>query len=88
MGRDGPQTDSTFASPSLVGNIATDVMQGSSFGPVVSGPRPVRLWLSLLMNRMNPAGPRISPLLGSLENLPPTLIQVSAAEMFLDDAVR
>ena len=30
----------------------------------------------------------MSPLLGDLSNLPPTLLQASEAEMFLDDAVR
>lgn len=83
-----PQTDATYASPSLLSNIDTDVMQGASFGPILRGPKAVQLWVSFVMNRLNPSDPRVSPLLGNLDALPPTLIQVSAAEMFLDDAVR
>lgn len=83
-----PQTDATLASPSLRGNTDTDVMQGKSFGPVVRAPRAISLWLMFLMHRANPSDPQISPLLGDLSNLPPTLLQASEAEMFLDDAVR
>jgi len=83
-----PQTDATLASPSLVDNIDTDVMQGPAFGPVVKAPRVISLWFSFLMNRINPSNPVVSPLLGDLADLPPTLIQVSEDEMFLDDAVR
>lgn len=83
-----PQTDLTLASPSLVNNIETDVMQGASFGPIVKAPRVISLGFSFLMHRINPNNPVVSPLLGDLSNLPPTLIQVSEAEMFLDDAVR
>jgi len=83
-----PQTDLTLASPSLINNIDTDIMQGKSFGPVVKAPRIFALGFSFLMHRINPSNPLVSPLLGDLSDLPPTLIQVSEAEMFLDDAVR
>lgn len=83
-----PQTDATLASPSLIRNINTDVMQGSAFGPVVKAPKVFSLGISFLMNRINPSNPIVSPLLGDLSNLPPTLLQASEAEMFLDDAVR
>ncbi len=83
-----PQTDATLASPSLKGNIDTDVMQGSSLGPFVKAPKVFSLWFSFLANRINPSSPLMSPLLGDLSNLPPTLLQASEAEMFLDDAVR
>lgn len=83
-----PQTDLTLSSPSLVGNAATDVMQGDSFGPIVRAPKPIGLAFSYLMHRINPQKPIVSPLLGNLAGLPPTLIQVSKTEMFLDDAVR
>jgi len=36
----------------------------------------------------NPRSPLISPLQGDLSNLPPTLLQASEAEMFLDDSIR
>lgn len=84
----GPQTDLTLSGPSLIANIETDIMQGQSFGPVVKAPKPLRLLFSYGMHRVAPNNPKVSPLLGELSNLPPTLIQVSAAEMFLSDAVR
>ncbi len=83
-----PQTDATLASPSLVKNIDTDVMQGRSFGPIAKAPKVFSLGLGFLMNKINPSDPIVSPLLGDLSNLPPTLLQASEAEMFLDDAVR
>lgn len=83
-----PQTDATYGSPSLEENIETDIMQGSSFGPIIKAPRTISLWVSFLMNRINPRNPIVSPLLGDLSRLPPTLLQVSEAEMFLDDAIR
>jgi acetyl esterase/lipase len=83
-----PHTDATFASPSLLRNAGTDVMQGTSLGPLVHAPRPITLWMGFLMNRMSPRNAAVSPLFGDLSGLPPTLIQVSASEMFLDDAVR
>ena len=83
-----PQTDLTLASPSLVKNTETDIMQGASFGPIVKAPKVFSLGFSFLMHKVNPSNPIVSPLLGDLSNLPPTLIQVSEAEMFLDDAIR
>lgn len=83
-----PQTDATLASPSLVNNIDTDLMQGKNFGPVVKAPKVFSLGFGFLMNRINPSNPIVSPLLGNLSNLPPTLVQVSTTEMFFDDAQR
>ncbi len=83
-----PQTDATLSSPSLTKNAETDVMQGKSFGPVVRAPKVFSLWFTFLTHRMNPSSPLMSPLMGDLSNLPPTLLQASEAEMFLDDSVR
>ncbi len=85
-----PQTDATLSSPSLRKNTATDVMQGKSFGPIVNAPSFIGRWFSYFFTTggINPSAPVVSPLLGDLSNLPPTLIQVSRVEMFLDDAVR
>jgi len=83
-----PQTDLTLASPSLVANVDSDIMQGASFGPIVKAPRFVGLGFSFLMHRINPKRSIVSPLLGDLSGLPPTLVQVSGVEMFLDDANR
>lgn len=83
-----PQTDATLSSPSLVKNIDSDVMQGKAFGPMVKAPKWISLGIWTLINRLNPANPLVSPLLGELSNLPPTLIQVSQAEMFYGEALR
>jgi acetyl esterase/lipase len=83
-----PQTDATFTSPSHRTNLATDIVQRGSLTPVARSPRPIALWMSVLMHRMNPRDPVVSPLFGDLSSLPPTLIQASLSEMFLDDAVR
>lgn len=83
-----PHTDATWSSPSLLRNVDTDPMQATSLGPVVRAPRAAVLWMAFVMNRMRPNDPAVSPLFGDLSNLPPTLLQVSATEMLLDDAVR
>lgn len=83
-----PQTDATFASPSLKRNVDSDVMQGKSFGPVVRAPQVFSLWLTYAMHKVNPSSMLMSPLLGDLSNLPPTLLQASESEMFLDDSIR
>ena len=83
-----PQTDATLASPSLVRNVETDVMQGVILGPVVKAPQMFALWGAFLMHKMNPSSPLMSPLLGNLSRLPPTLLQASESEMFLDDSIR
>ena len=83
-----PATDATFASPSLIGNVATDHMLGPMFGRITKLPRVLLLWFAWLSNRVHPCDPRISPLRGDLSNLPPTLIHASEVEMLLDDARR
>lgn len=83
-----PQTDATLASPSLKRNADSDVMQGKSLGPVVRAPKVFSLWFTYAMHKVNPSNPLMSPLLGDLSDLPPTLLQASEAEMFLDDSIR
>jgi acetyl esterase/lipase len=83
-----PQTDATFSGPGHQTNLATDIVQRGSLAPVVRAPKPIALWMSALMHRVNPRDPVVSPLFGDLSNLPPTLVQASLSEMFLDDAVR
>ena len=63
-------------------------MLGPLFAILLKIPRSVRAWLYVLEFRFNPANPVVSPVFGDLSNLPPTLIQVSEAEMLLDDARR
>ncbi len=83
-----PATDSTFASPSLHRNMATDPMLGPLFGRITHVPRTVLLLVTWLSNRINPSDPRISPVYGDLSGLPPALIQASETEMLIDDARR
>lgn len=83
-----PATDATLGSPSLRANVATDAMLGPLFGKLTRVPRSVLLWGGWIQNRMFPHHPVISPLLGDLSGLPPTLIHASSVEMLLDDSVR
>ena len=83
-----PLTDSSYASPSLRGNLMTDTMLGPLFGKLMKIPRPLLAWLYLLETRFRPVDPAVSPLRADLSDLPPTLIQVSEAEMLFDDARR
>lgn len=83
-----PLTDSTYSSPSIHTNLATDAMLGPLFGVLNKIPKSVLAWIFLLTNRIKPSNPLVSPALGSLSHLPPTLLQVSESEMLLDDARR
>jgi len=83
-----PLTDSAYASPSLRGNLQTDTMLGPLFGALMKIPKPLLAWIYFFETRFRQVDPEVSPLRGDLGNLPPTLIQVSEAEMLLDDARR
>jgi acetyl esterase/lipase len=83
-----PLTDANHTSPSLRNNVNTDTMLGPLFGRLMKIPRPLLSWFYVLENRMRPVNPTVSPVRDDLSNLPPTLIQVSEAEMLLDDARR
>jgi len=81
-----PLTDSSYSSPSIRKNLATDTMLGPLFGVLLKIPKSVLAWMFVLQNRFIPKNPVVSPVYGNLSNLPPTLLQVSEAEMLLDDA--
>ena len=83
-----PLTDSTFSSPSMRSNIATDHMLGPSLGSITKMPSTIRAWLGLMLGRSRPNDPRVSPIFGDLSGLPPTLVHASEAEMLLDDSRR
>jgi acetyl esterase/lipase len=83
-----PLADSTYSSPSIRTNLLTDVMLGPMFGALLKIPRFLLSWIFLLENRIRPSNPLVSPVFGDLSGLPPVLIQVSEAEMLLDDARR
>ena len=83
-----PTVNVASSSPSLRSNVSSDVMLGPLFGVLLKIPLAIRAWLYLLEFRFNPANALVSPVLGNLSNLPPTLIQASEAELLLDDARR
>ena len=83
-----PATDSTFSGTSWQANITSDAFLGPSFGRLARIPRGLLLIAARLSNGVAPNDPRVSPLLGELSGLPPTLIQVSRDEMLFDDARR
>lgn len=83
-----PSTDTTMTSPSLRDNIETDPMLGPAFAKLVKVPTPVLWWYYWFTWRIPPRDPRVSPLRGNLERLPPVLILASEAEMLIDDARR
>ncbi|MEP5569203.1 MAG: alpha/beta hydrolase [Halioglobus sp.] len=83
-----PTTDATFSGPSMKANIETDAMLGPMFKGLAKIPRPLLLWGGWVQNRINPADPLISPVFGNLDNLPPTLVHASEAEMLRDDGRR
>jgi monoterpene epsilon-lactone hydrolase len=76
-------TDMEFRSASIKANQATDVLFG--------GDRPMELQALVTMYLGadgNPADPEVSPVNADLSGLPPMYLQVSDAEMLLDDSVR
>lgn len=83
-----PLTDSTYSAPSYRQNLLTDTMLGPLFGGLLKVPKWILAWIFTVENKLRPSNPLVSPLHGNLSNLPPTLIQVSQAEMLLDDARR
>lgn len=83
-----PSTDATMTSPSLRDNVETDPMLGPAFAKMLKIPTPLLWWFYWFSWRIPPSDPRVSPLRGNLEGLPPVLILASEAEMLIDDARR
>ena len=83
-----PTVDGTMQSPSIQRNFETDIMLKPLVAPMLKIPRFVLLVGSWVAARIRPSHPLVSPIMGDLAGLPPTLIQASASEMLLDDAVR
>ncbi|MEE9347113.1 MAG: alpha/beta hydrolase [Robiginitomaculum sp.] len=81
-------TDSSFGSPSIRANFDTDIMLKPLVGPLLKIPRWLLLLLSWKKLGIKPSNPIISPIMGNLAGLPPTLLQVSECEMMRDDAAR
>jgi len=83
-----PLADSTYSGPSIRTNLLTDVMLGPMFGGLLKIPKPILAWIFVLENRIRPSNPIVSPVFGDLSKLPSILVQVSEAELLLDDARR
>ena len=83
-----PVTDARMCSPSIKGNLHTDII----LKPLASGlgkiPRPLLVASRWLFTGLSPKDPVVSPLHGDLSGLPPILIQVSDSEILLDDGRR
>lgn len=80
--------DTTAQSPSLKSNLNTDIMLKPLIAPLVKIPRALYLAATWKMAGVKPSDPRISPIMGDLSGLPPTLLQVSASEVLYDDSLR
>lgn len=83
-----PLTDSTYTSPSIRGNLATDTLLSTLFGRLARVPQSMLTWMFVMDNRLRPVNPLVSPVRGDLSGLPPTLLQVSESEILYDDARR
>ena len=83
-----PSVDGTLQSPSIQRNFESDIMLKPLVAPMLKIPRFVLLLGSWVAARIRPSHPIVSPIMGDLSGLPPTLIQASASEMLHDDALR
>lgn len=83
-----PATDSTFSSPTWKANLKTDPFLGPSLGRVLGIPKFVLHIGARLTGGAPPNAPVLSPLLGKLNDLPPTLLQASRDEMLFGDSQR
>ena len=83
-----PVTDARMRSPSIKGNLDTDIL----LKPVAKGlgkiPRPLLVAGKWLFTGRSPKDPLVSPVHGDLSGLPPILVQVSDTEMLRDDGRR
>ena len=83
-----PLTDSTLSSPTWKRNLKSDPFLAPGIGPMFKVPSFVLRIGVRIMAGLPPNHPTLSPLLGDLAGLPPTLIQVSRDEMTYGDAQR
>jgi epsilon-lactone hydrolase len=74
-----PWTDLTMSGSSLISKDPDDPLIHKGYLEGLA---------AAYLGSADPRDPRVSPLFGNLEGLPPMLIQVGSAETLLDDAVR
>jgi|TARA_B110000908_G_scaffold85027_1_gene101568 acetyl esterase/lipase len=83
-----PVTDMRMVNPSIKANLNTDIMLKPIAEKLAKIPRWLMLSAGAFIMPYNTKDPDISPLLGKLHDLPPTLIQASDGEILLDDGRR
>jgi len=83
-----PCIDMTFGYDSLSYNAKTDFLLSPFMGKFHHCPRFILLIWVLILFRMNPRAPQVSPIFANLSDLPPILIQASDTEMMVDDSRR
>lgn len=83
-----PITDAALLSASIQYNYQSDFVLRPLFSVLKRIPWSLYWFAILLATRMSVSNPLLSPLMGRLDGLPPTLVQVSDSEMLLDDARR
>jgi monoterpene epsilon-lactone hydrolase len=83
-----PVTDMRMVNPSIKANLNTDIMLKPMAKKLAKIPRWLMLSAGAFIAPYNTKDPEISPLLGKLHDLPPTLIQASDGEILLDDGRR
>lgn len=81
-----PSTDLMLTLQSAPDKLKADAMLGPSLVKLMRIPLPLRWLVAVLSMRTLPSSPLVSPLRGSLHQLPPTLIQVSESELLLENA--
>ena len=77
-----------IAGDSAGGNLTLMTIAWARDKGLTEMPQMMRAWTSLIVNRVKPNDPRISPVFGDLSDLPPTLVHASEAEVLFDDARR
>ena len=83
-----PVTDLSFSGKTMATNADSDLLLNPLMGRIHKLPRILVLWSVWLTSKIRPNNPLISPLMGDLSGLPPTLIQASDSEMLLSDGIR
>ncbi|MCG8414918.1 MAG: alpha/beta hydrolase [Pseudomonadales bacterium] len=83
-----PMTDAHFETPTIRSNIETDPVNGPALGPIMRLPRFIFATINRTQTGKPLTDPEISPLLGDLQELPPTLITASHGEMLYGDSLR
>lgn len=83
-----PVTDCRLSSPSITGNLNSDVMLKPLASRLARLPKFLIPLGARVMAKDNTSDPVISPLLGELGKLPPTLVLASDTEILRDDGRR